>query len=164
MFSLASLRKPLYYGKSNILTPQLASCPRRVLQPRKEELSATIKWRGLHNPFNSVPLVTNTKFLLTISMKYQTDEWWEWRKNINQEIASWSNTKFSKLKKVRTVLQTVRKLINGILKVKELRKPSLFKNLLMLLAVRISNYGCTQEVWRARKMRKSSSRRSRDQL
>ena len=33
----------------------------------------------------------------------------------------------------------------------------------MLLAVRISSSGCTREVWRARKMRKSSSRRSREQ-
>ena len=40
-----------------------------------------------------------------------------------------------------------------------LQKP---KNLLML-SVRISSYGCTLEVWRARKMRKSSSRRSREQ-
>ena len=38
------------------------------------------------------------------------------------------------------------------------------KNLLMLLAVRISSYGCTWEVWRARKIRKSSSKRSREQL
>ena len=30
-----------------------------------------------------------------------------------------------------------------------------FKNLFML-GVRISSYGCTREVWRARKMRKSS--------
>ena len=37
------------------------------------------------------------------------------------------------------------------------------KNLFML-SVRISSYGCTREVWRARKMRKSSSRRSREQL
>ena len=34
------------------------------------------------------------------------------------------------------------------------------KNLFML-SVRITSYGCTREVWRARKMRKSSSRRSR---
>ena len=39
----------------------------------------------------------------------------------------------------------------------------LIKNLFML-SVRISSYGCTQEVWRAQKMRKSSSRRSRVQL
>ena len=32
-----------------------------------------------------------------------------------------------------------------------------------MLSVRISSYGCTREVWRARKMRKSSSRRSREQ-
>ena len=32
------------------------------------------------------------------------------------------------------------------------------------LSMRISSYGCTREVWRARKMRKSSSRRSREQL
>ena len=31
------------------------------------------------------------------------------------------------------------------------------KNLFML-SVRISSYGCTREVWRARKMRKSSTR------
>ena len=31
---------------------------------------------------------------------------------------------------------------------------------LFILSVRISSYGCTQEVWRAQKMRKSSSRRS----
>ena len=37
------------------------------------------------------------------------------------------------------------------------------KNLFML-SVRISSYGCTREVWRVRKMRKSSSRRSREQL
>ena len=37
------------------------------------------------------------------------------------------------------------------------------KNLFML-SLRISSYGCTREVWRARKMRKSSSRRSREQL
>ena len=36
------------------------------------------------------------------------------------------------------------------------------KNMFML-SVRISSYGCTREVWRARKMRKSSSRRSREQ-
>ena len=64
---------------------------------------------------------------------------------------------------MRTVLRTVRKLTNEIFKVKELRKPSLFKNLFML-NVGISNYGCTREVWRARKMRKSSSGRSREQL
>ena len=40
---------------------------------------------------------------------------------------------------------------------------SKFKNLFMLSG-RISSYGCTWEVWRARKMRKSSSRRSREQL
>ena len=34
----------------------------------------------------------------------------------------------------------------------------IFKNLFML-SVRISSYGCTQEVWRARKMRKSCTRR-----
>ena len=39
----------------------------------------------------------------------------------------------------------------------------LFKNLFML-SVRISSYGCTREVWRARKIRKSSSRRSREQF
>ena len=39
----------------------------------------------------------------------------------------------------------------------------LVKNLFML-SVRISSYGCTREVWRARKMHKSSSRRSREQL
>ena len=33
-----------------------------------------------------------------------------------------------------------------------------------MLSLRISSYGCTWEVWRARKMRKSSSRRSREQL
>ena len=32
------------------------------------------------------------------------------------------------------------------------------KNLFML-SVRISSYGCTREVWRARKMRKSCTRR-----
>ena len=32
-----------------------------------------------------------------------------------------------------------------------------------MLSVRTSSYGCTREVWRARKMRKSSSRRSREQ-
>ena len=37
------------------------------------------------------------------------------------------------------------------------------KNLFML-SLRISSYGCTREVWRARKMRGSSSRRSREQL
>ena len=37
------------------------------------------------------------------------------------------------------------------------------KNLFML-SVRISSYECTRKVWRARKMRGSSSRRSRDQL
>ena len=37
------------------------------------------------------------------------------------------------------------------------------KNLFML-SLRISSYGCTREVWRARKMRESSSRRSREQL
>ena len=35
---------------------------------------------------------------------------------------------------------------------------SKFKNLFML-SVRISSYGCTREVWRARKMRKSCTRR-----
>ena len=39
----------------------------------------------------------------------------------------------------------------------------LFKNWFML-SVRISSYGCTREVWRARKKRKSCSRRSREQL
>ena len=38
-----------------------------------------------------------------------------------------------------------------------------FKNWFML-SVRISSYGCTREVWRARKKRKSCSRRSREQL
>ena len=42
-------------------------------------------------------------------------------------------------------------------------KQSKFKNLFML-SVGISSYGCTREVWRAPKMRKSSSRRSREQL
>ena len=37
-------------------------------------------------------------------------------------------------------------------------KHFLFKNLFML-SVRISSYGCTREVWRARKMRKSCTRR-----
>ena len=37
------------------------------------------------------------------------------------------------------------------------------KNLFML-SVRISSFGCTREAWRARKMRESSSRRSREQL
>ena len=37
------------------------------------------------------------------------------------------------------------------------------KNLFML-SVLITSYGCTREVWRARKMRKSSSRRSQEQL
>ena len=35
---------------------------------------------------------------------------------------------------------------------------------LFILSVRISSYGCTREVWRARKMRKRSSRRSGEQL
>ena len=30
---------------------------------------------------------------------------------------------------------------------------------LFMLSVRISSYGCTREVWRARKMRKSCTRR-----
>ena len=161
MFSLASLRKPLYYGKSNILTPQLASCPRRVLQPRKEELSATIKWRELHNPLT--PISDQYKISPYNINEISNRRVMRMKKNINQGIVSWSNTKFSKLKKMRTVLQTVRKLTNEILKVEELRKPSLFKNLFML-SVGISNYGCTREVWRARKMRKSSSKRSREQL
>ena len=38
-----------------------------------------------------------------------------------------------------------------------------FENLFMP-GVRISSYGCTREVWRARKMRKSISRRSRERL
>ena len=38
-----------------------------------------------------------------------------------------------------------------------------FKNL-FILSLRISSYGCTREVWGARKMRKSSSRRSREQV
>ena len=33
-----------------------------------------------------------------------------------------------------------------------------------MLSVRISSYGCTREVWKARKKRKSCSRRSREQL
>ena len=33
-----------------------------------------------------------------------------------------------------------------------------------MLSVRTSSYGCTREVWRARKKRKSCSRRSREQL
>ena len=37
------------------------------------------------------------------------------------------------------------------------------KNFFML-SVRITSYGCTREVWSARKMRKSSSRRSQEQL
>ena len=40
----------------------------------------------------------------------------------------------------------------------------IFKNFFMLLAVRVSSYGCTWEVWRAREKRKSCSRRSREQL
>ena len=39
----------------------------------------------------------------------------------------------------------------------------IFKNLFML-SVRISSYGCTWEVQRARKIRKSSSRRGRQQF
>ena len=35
---------------------------------------------------------------------------------------------------------------------------------LFMLSVCISNYGCTREVWRALKMRKSCSRHSREQL
>ena len=38
-----------------------------------------------------------------------------------------------------------------------------FKNWFML-SVRISSYGCTREVWRAQKKRKSCSRCSREQL
>ena len=38
-----------------------------------------------------------------------------------------------------------------------------FKNWFML-SVRISSYGCTREVWRAREKRKSCSRPSREQL
>ena len=33
-----------------------------------------------------------------------------------------------------------------------------------MLSVRISSYGCTQEVWRAREKRESRSRRSQEQL
>ena len=40
---------------------------------------------------------------------------------------------------------------------------ALIKNWFML-CVRISSYGCTREVWRARKKRKSCSRWSREQL
>ena len=40
---------------------------------------------------------------------------------------------------------------------------NMFKNWFMP-SVRISSYGCTREVWRARKKRKSCSRRSREQL
>ena len=40
---------------------------------------------------------------------------------------------------------------------------NIFKNWFML-SERISSYGCTREVWRARKKRKSCSRRSREQL
>ena len=33
-----------------------------------------------------------------------------------------------------------------------------------MLSVRISSYGCTREVWRAREKRKSCSRRSQERL
>ena len=39
----------------------------------------------------------------------------------------------------------------------------IFNNWFML-SVRISSYGCTREVWRAREKRKSYSRRSQEQL
>ena len=45
----------------------------------------------------------------------------------------------------------------------QLQKHDFFKNWFML-SVRISSYGRTQEVGRARKKRKSCSRRSREQL
>ena len=43
----------------------------------------------------SLPQVTKTELLLTISIQYQPDKWWEWRK-----ISIWglvTNTKFSAL-------------------------------------------------------------------
>ena len=45
-----------------------------------------------------LPLVTKTEFLLTTSVQYQADKWWEWREiSIMSGVRSisWSNTKFS---------------------------------------------------------------------
>ena len=63
-------------------------------------------------------------------------------------ISSWKKKSFSLLHGILILL----KLLTGKI-----------KNLFML-SVRISSYECTRKVWRARKMRGSSSRRSRDQL
>ena len=54
---------------------------------------------GTLNPLSlSLPQVTKTEFLLTISVQYQTDKSWELRKiSIWAGIISWSNTKFSEL-------------------------------------------------------------------
>ena len=32
-----------------------------------------------------------------ISLQHQADKWWDWRKMSNEEIISWSDTKFSKV-------------------------------------------------------------------
>ena len=43
------------------------------------------------------PMDDKTEFLLTVSVQYQPDRWWEYRKISILGIISWSNTKFSKL-------------------------------------------------------------------
>ena len=43
------------------------------------------------------PTDDKTEFLLTVSVQYQPDRLWEYRKISILGIISWSNTKFSKL-------------------------------------------------------------------
>ena len=93
--------------------------------------------------------------------------------SLNQERV---NSMESKALKTRTKVNTVR----GKPAVRELYERSIYERTIMsersirlrglcnikfrnlfMLSVRISSCGCTREVWRARKMRKSSSRRSR---
>ena len=44
-----------------------------------------------------LPWVTKTEFILTISMQYPADKWWELEKSFNKGIISWSYTKLSKI-------------------------------------------------------------------
>ena len=60
-------------------------------------------------------------------------------------------------------LKNLANFFNSFLCIFENLKKIDFKNWFML-SVRISSYGCTREVWRAREKRKSCSRRSREQL
>ena len=72
-----------------------------------------------HHITLQLPWVTKTRLFLVVSIKYQAHKKW---KNINKGIISLFNTKFSELKFTRIVWQTVRRITDEILKVKELKK------------------------------------------